>query len=818
MERMERTARAGAAIRSSTVRARTTDEFRDVPAWDVIDVPASTIDALREEVSALRERLAQAAPRRVMVEMDKAISLLNRRVEDIREAGAAESDGRERSFIRELGELKAALQALKNPERFRAMEAGLDALGHRIDLLGARAVDPVEVARLQGQLAELKDLVSRAVAGTQAHGGLPKIAERLAACAEDVSRAGEDAARRVADATVAFERNAVALLTRVEQMQARAQAGDASVADDLRRSLLAALEGVHRRLDEVSSQVSQQVAALSPAIGAELTQRLGSLHARITAAEEAGRSSVAPLADVVERHLLTLTEQFRDTHVRLSRLDDMESSLNRMVEEMRQVRESTHTATADAVRAVAAKVSEDAGGPAVVGLKRGLAALEARQDEIERRTSELLADPYDAEFDDVAVPLGRETTDTWAPQAPSPREPEPAPDIADVKEPAFADFEPADAPRVHAAGLREERPQAPLADAPAPQAQESASPLAGDLPWPRARSADRSQGAPTVDADQRPRVGKRRPLGKAEPRGERKPKPNAFARRRHVAMVALIAGATTIFAGTAVGLAWRNGPDLLSSVTSAVRRLAEPMAAVAAPADLPAAIGTPALQAAARSGDPQAAYVVARRYAEGGDIDAAIKWLGFSTAQGYAPAAHRLGAIYETEKRDLGEARRFYEWAASQGNVRSMHALAMLLSEGLGADAKPDWDQAVRWFRTAAELGHRDSQYNLGVVYARGLGVAADIGAAWKWLSLAAAQGDEDSARKRDILAREIDPSTLVRAVQQASDFVPGTQNAAANLIPQRPDWESAPGGDGVASAPAGGATQMASRSTTAGK
>lgn len=844
MERMERTAWTGAAVRSAAARARTLSDLPDVPAWDVIDVPASTIDALRNEVSALRERLAQAAPKRVVVEMDRAITVLNRKVEDIRDAGAADRDGRERALAGELAELRAALAALRNPERLRALRSGLDALSRKIDLLGARAVDPVEVARLQGQLLELKDLVGRAVTGAQAHGGLAKIAERLAACADDVTRAGEETARRVADATVVFERSAVALLSRVEQMEARARAGDPAAAEDLRHTLLTALEGVHRRLDEVSSQVGQQLATLSPAMGAELTQRLDTLLTRITAAEEAGKVAAGPLADVVERHLVTLTEQFRDTHARLGRLEDIETSLKTMAEEMRQARDSAHSATAEAVRAVTAKVSEDTGGPAVVGLKRGLAALEARQDEIERRTCELLADQLEFELRDISVSLGREDDDTWAPRGAAGAQ-------SSYTEAEYAEemgFEPAahgaEHPRAeppHAEALRPEpaRAEAPCAEPPRAEPFAAASAgaagpddaaalaeaeafLSAEVPWPRARRVDRGQSERDEGDDARPRLGERRGSKKREPKAERKPHRGGFSgRRRHVAMVALIAGATTIFAGTAAGLAWRNGPELLSGVTSAVRRLAIPATQGSAAADLPAPIGTQPLQVAARGGNPAAAYLVARLYAEGGDIDSAIKWLGFAVSQGYAPAAHRLGAVYETEKGDLGEARRFYEWAAEQGNLRAMHALAMLMSEGTlpGASGKPDWDGAIRWFRTAAELGHRDSQYNLGVVYARGLGISADLVAAWKWLSLAAAQGDEDSARKRDIIAKEMDTAALVRAQQEVTAFVPGTPSAAANATTMRPEWEAGPLADGVASAPAsapGMPMQVASAPVTA--
>lgn len=816
MDRMERTAQAGAAAAARVTPMRPRQDFAvpDVPVWDVVDIPVAAIEALRDEVRALRARLAEAAPRRAVVEMDRAITLLNRRVEDIRQAGTASTDGREATLARELADLKAAVAALARPDRLRALEAGLDALSRRIDLMGAKAVDPVEVARLHAQLAELTEMVGRAVTGPGNASSLHKLAERLTLCAGEIAQAGEAAARRMAEAAGAFERNAAALLDRVEQLEARARGGDSAAAEDLQRSLLSALEQVHRRLDSMSSEMGRQVAALSPAIAAEMTGRLDALLLRITAAEEAGKAAVAPLADVVERHLLALTEQFRDTHARLGRLDTIESSLQRMAEEMRHVRETTHTAATEAVRAVAAKVSDDPEGPAVVGLKRGLAALEARQDEIERRASELLAGELELELQDVAVSLGRDGDGTYAPRAPRAGAPQ---------QPAH------EAPAPEAATARPAEPGA-FAEAPTPRAAEAEAPASGEVPWPRAgRWTEWTPAEGADNPDLRPRVDRRKPLKRIDPKRERRPRKGGFlsgkfAGKRQVAMVGLIACATTVFAGTAAGLAWRNGPDLIASMHSAVRRLAAPTVAGVSDASLPAAAGPSALQSAARAGDPAAAFAVANRYADSGDLDAAVKWFAHAMAQGSAPAAYRLGALYEAAGRDLAEARRFYEWAAMQGNVRAMHALAMLLSEGrsagAGAGGKPDWDGALRWFRTAAELGHRDSQYNLGVLYARGLGVAADLGEAWKWLCLAANQGDDDSAAKRDIIAREAAPETLARAQKAVAAFVPGKPNPGVNQVELRQDWTDDAPAQGVAtsSAASGKPVRVASRTAAAAK
>ncbi len=840
MERFERTARTRAGFEAHHgFDPHAQADHPDVPAWDVFDLPASAIEALRGEIGILRERLATAAPKRAVTEMDRAITLLARRVDDLREAGATR-DGSDQAILAELTSIRDSLGQMgrneRSAERFKVVESGIDALGRKIELLGARAVDPVEVARLQSQMNEMRDLVQRLVSGGQGQDAMAKLAQRLAACAEGVALAGEQAARRVTDAAGDFERNADALLRRFAEVEARGRADDAQAMEHLRSSLLEAVNGVQAKLDRMSGQIADQAASVSPALGLEISQRLGALAARLTAAEESDRSE-HPIVDTMERHLSGLSEQLRQAQERLGRLDDIESGLRRLSEEVRHVREDTRSVASEAASAVAAKVSDHPDGAAVLGLKRGLAALEARQDEMERRAGELYAAELEQQLEGISVSLAQEGDGTYAPRT--------AP--AQGHDDAYEQDTYQDAAD-HAAGYYREASfeEAPLSNAesaaphPQPRAAEAhasetvVDPLesalraaASDVPWPRPnRRVD--WGTPPSSAketdEERPRVEKR--SRKTEKTRERRPHgasvfASLFVRRRHIAMVALIAGATTVFTGLSVGMAVRSGPELVTSLTDTLRRLAAPAVAGVSPTELPPAIGPSALQIAARAGDPAAAFLVAGRYAEGrgtdADLDAATKWLGYAVQRGSALAALRLGALYESGGKDMGEARRFYTWAAEQGNVRAMHALAMLLSEGSlpGLNGKPDWTGALKWFRAAADLGHRDSQYNLGVIYARGLGVSADAAEAWKWLDLAARQGDEDSARKRDILSRDADSAWLAKAQQASATFVPATPVAAANMVTVKPEWQEQPADVVANAAPSKAATRVASSAGT---
>jgi localization factor PodJL len=108
-----------------------------------------------------------------------------------------------------------------------------------------------------------------------------------------------------------------------------------------------------------------------------------------------------------------------------------------------------------------------------------------------------------------------------------------------------------------------------------------------------------------------------------------------------------------------------------------------------------------------------------------------------------------------------------------------------------GVDGSPDHVKAVQWFRTAADYGVKDSQYNLGVIYARGLGVGLDLAEAFKWFSIAAAQGDNDAATRRDDLAKAMTPEQLekAQALLRAWHPKPALPDANAVAAPER-GWE----------------------------
>jgi localization factor PodJL len=214
---------------------------------------------------------------------------------------------------------------------------------------------------------------------------------------------------------------------------------------------------------------------------------------------------------------------------------------------------------------------------------------------------------------------------------------------------------------------------------------------------------------------------------------------------------------------------------------------------------LPDGIGGPVLRAAALKGDPMAAYEIGVRFAEGKGIaanyDEAAKWYDRAAQAGVVPAIFRLGTFYEkglSVKKDVDIARRYYLLAADRGNAKAMHNLAVLDADGGGKGA--NYKNASQWFRKAADRGVADSQFNLGILYARGIGVEQNLAESFKWFSLAAAQGDADSARKRDDIAKRLDPQSLAAAKLAIQTFTPEPQpDDAINVTTPAGGWDSAP-------------------------
>ena len=83
---------------------------------------------------------------------------------------------------------------------------------------------------------------------------------------------------------------------------------------------------------------------------------------------------------------------------------------------------------------------------------------------------------------------------------------------------------------------------------------------------------------------------------------------------------------------------------------------------------------------------------------------------------------------------------------------------------GFDAYKRGDYETALKEFLPLAEQGLALAQFNLGFMYGQGEGVPKDYVLAHMWANLAAAQGNENAIKSRDILEKLMIPTQLAQA------------------------------------------------------
>ncbi len=112
-------------------------------------------------------------------------------------------------------------------------------------------------------------------------------------------------------------------------------------------------------------------------------------------------------------------------------------------------------------------------------------------------------------------------------------------------------------------------------------------------------------------------------------------------------------------------------------------------------------------------------------------------------------------------------------------STRVAHFLGVTLPEGtdfhVGVEAwgRGDYDRAVQEFRLLAEQGHAQAQLNLGILYSQGRGVPKDSVQAYRWYTLAAAQGDDLAGKFKDHLEKSMTLDELAEAQRLAREWKP---------------------------------------------
>jgi len=135
---------------------------------------------------------------------------------------------------------------------------------------------------------------------------------------------------------------------------------------------------------------------------------------------------------------------------------------------------------------------------------------------------------------------------------------------------------------------------------------------------------------------------------------------------------------------------------------------------------------------------------------------------------------------------DSVKAMHWYELAASQGNRKAMHNLAVAYASG--PTTKRNMTEAARWFAKAAALGLSDSQFNLAVLYERGEGVPQSLADAYKWYAVAALSGDAEAKARMGVLETQLNDTDRSAAKKSAMSFRAGPLNRSVNVPPEPAD------------------------------
>ncbi len=136
------------------------------------------------------------------------------------------------------------------------------------------------------------------------------------------------------------------------------------------------------------------------------------------------------------------------------------------------------------------------------------------------------------------------------------------------------------------------------------------------------------------------------------------------------------------------------------------------------------------------------------------NVQEAKKWYELAAAQGYAQAQERLGhlASDEYDRRRVGEsgyekieaAKKWYGLAAAQNFPAAQYGMGKIYYYG-----DRNNKEAMKWYLLAAAQGFADAETSLGALYVDGAGVEKNYAEAMKWIRKSA---DRGSQRGQDYL------------------------------------------------------------------
>jgi|SRR5688572_6618677 uncharacterized protein len=184
------------------------------------------------------------------------------------------------------------------------------------------------------------------------------------------------------------------------------------------------------------------------------------------------------------------------------------------------------------------------------------------------------------------------------------------------------------------------------------------------------------------------------------------------------------------------------------------------------------------------AGDKSAMRQLAEMYYVGRDgveqdLGEAARWYERLARQGDPRAQSSLGLMYARGygvPKDLEVARHWWSFAAAQNDPGAQYNLGVVYATGEGVPR--DYKQAAHWLDRAARRGHVQAQQNLGVLYREGKGVERDPQLGYFWTKVAALQGDEVAQASSQSAARDLSADQVSEADGRASEWVKQSKRA----------------------------------------
>jgi len=184
------------------------------------------------------------------------------------------------------------------------------------------------------------------------------------------------------------------------------------------------------------------------------------------------------------------------------------------------------------------------------------------------------------------------------------------------------------------------------------------------------------------------------------------------------------------------------------------------------------------LKVRSQAGDKTATRELAEMYylgrgGVGQDFGEAARWYEQLAKQGDARAQASLGLMYARGygvEKNLETARHWWSFAAAQNDPSAQYNLGVIYATGEGVQR--DYAQAAHWLNRAAQRGHIQAQHNLGMLYHEGKGVERDPLRAYFWVKVAALQGDEVSRKSLQLVGRDMSADQIRQADIQAEEWM----------------------------------------------